>query len=122
MIKMSDFEISVLNKFLEGQGKNVSMLRNQMQNLMVKNRQQSRSGVFIKFHQNNSIFALEDKNRHVIEGVKGFANNIKYSIGFILYLENGMIDMLEAYTYDETWPEQLDKLKLIREIECDFNF
>ncbi|MDZ4155408.1 MAG: hypothetical protein U1E09_02545, partial [Methylococcales bacterium] len=32
--------------------------------------------------------------------------------GFLLYIKNGVLDMLEGYSYDEPWPSSIDTFNL----------
>lgn len=39
-------------------------------------------------------------------------NDLKHGAGFILYINNGLIDMLECYTYDEKFPSYVAQYTL----------
>ena len=37
---------------------------------------------------------------------------LKYGLGFLVYIDNGLLKMLEGYTYGEPWPEHIDAFTL----------
>jgi hypothetical protein len=45
--------------------------------------------------------------------VDGTASNVKHGLGFLLYVTDGFLDMLEGYTYDEPWPPEIKGLTLV---------
>lgn len=40
-------------------------------------------------------------------------DEVKYGMGLVLLVSNGMIDELEGATYDEVWPEHISNLQLV---------
>ena len=44
----------------------------------------------------------------VIAELKGF----EYGVGFVLFVDNGWMQMLEGYTFEEPWPENAELLGL----------
>jgi hypothetical protein len=41
--------------------------------------------------------------------VEAVGDSLDSSAGFLLYVVNGKIEMLEGYTYGETWPDAIQK-------------
>lgn len=41
-------------------------------------------------------------------------NDLKHGAGFILYISDGLIDMLECYTYDESFPLNVTQYELFK--------
>ncbi|SMN17490.1 hypothetical protein CRYPA_7 [uncultured Candidatus Thioglobus sp.] len=39
-------------------------------------------------------------------------NDLKYGAGFLLYIENNGLKMLEGYSYDEKWPIKITNFSL----------
>ena len=37
---------------------------------------------------------------------------LEYGAGFLLFIDNGVLTMLEGFTYDEPWPETVGVFKL----------
>lgn len=44
----------------------------------------------------------------VIATIKG----LNHGAGFVVYVENGFLDALEAYTFDEPWPDRIESYAL----------
>ncbi len=51
---------------------------------------------------------LDIKFGDVIGDIPGLASGA----GFLLYIKNGVLDMLEGYSYDEPWPESINSFNL----------
>jgi hypothetical protein len=47
-----------------------------------------------------------------LDDVNGTADNIKDGLGFFLYVTEGALSMLEGYTYDAPWPDEVRGLVL----------
>lgn len=43
----------------------------------------------------------------VIQDVHGKTSSLKHGFGTLIYIKDGVFDMLEAYCYDETWPKEI---------------
>ena len=39
---------------------------------------------------------------------------VQHGAGFVLFIRDGVVRMLEGYTYDEPWPEKTDEFSLKR--------
>jgi hypothetical protein len=44
--------------------------------------------------------------------VSGTADGVMHGLGFLLLVEDGLLRMLEGYTYDEPWPAEVRNLRL----------
>jgi hypothetical protein len=44
--------------------------------------------------------------------VNGTAANVRHGLGFLLFVIDGVISMLEGYTYDDPWPLEVEGLVL----------
>jgi hypothetical protein len=47
-----------------------------------------------------------------IGGVNAEVPNMQRGIGFVLFITDGVLDTLEAFTYDEPWPDDLKDFDL----------
>jgi len=50
--------------------------------------------------------------RVVFGDVAAQVPGLKHDAGFLLFIKDGYIDFLEAYTYDEPWPTKIEKFDL----------
>lgn len=49
-----------------------------------------------------------------ISKVGGILNE-KVQVGFVLFIKNSQLDVLEGFTYDEPWPESIESYEIFRE-------
>jgi hypothetical protein len=54
------------------------------------------------------IAGLDAKFGDVVAALPGLTNGA----GFLLYLKDGLLDMLEGYSFDEAWPVSTDVFEL----------
>src|SRR5712672_364039 len=109
---LNKLELRVLEMLLNGNHSLLSLMRQQVELANVTSREMTGVGFFTKFVipdearlPGNLSFELSD--------VSGSAKNVTHGVGFVLFIRDGAISMLEGYTYDEPWPDKLQDLKLI---------
>ena len=79
-------------------------LLEQLKNLKVKKRQYTGVGFYTEF-------TLDNPNKYYIEnynfiiGSTAEVFGIKYGADFVIYIKNGLIDLLEGVTFGEKWPK-----------------
>jgi hypothetical protein len=108
---MTDLEMAVMVKFLDGDHSTLKALRQQLASCRVDKREFTGAGFYTDFVVDNSVvdqlhgdFNLDE----VIAEIDG----LKHGAGFVLYVRNGMLQSLEGYSYDEPWPEKISGFKL----------
>ena len=109
--KLSLLEISVLNKLLDGDLSLLIQLRRQLELCTIKKREFTSYGFFTTLaipEDIPMIPGLNIKFGDVIADIPG----LTYGAGFVLYIKNGILDMLEGYSYDEIWPENISSFNL----------
>ena len=47
-----------------------------------------------------------------VADVQGTLSGPQHGAGFVLFINNGLIHMLEGYTYDESWPSDIKSFEL----------
>jgi hypothetical protein len=113
--KFIELENEIMKMLLEGQNDTFAILRRQYSNSTVASREFSSVGFFISFSVPEDIDKLQEKESFHLGGVTGQINGVTNGVGFILYIRNGVIKLLEGYTYgEEKWPEKLTEYKLYR--------
>jgi hypothetical protein len=106
-------EAAVLTMLLDGTHPALVALRQQLVAARVKSRKLSGVGFFIEFNVPQYIEAAPIKNKNTHFGdVIAKLPNLHYGAGFLLFIKDGKLDMLEGYSYDEPWPKQVTKFKL----------
>lgn len=110
MIDYNIFENAVMNTIFNNKNEDIENLKEQYKNSSVVSREFSGVGFFTEFatQKQNQCRALKFKL-----GCSGSINDVEYGVGFILFIVDGYIKMLEGYTYaGETWPEKITKYEL----------
>lgn len=113
VISFNEFEKNVMTKFLDGEDDVLSVLREQYHNAIVKNREFTGKGFFTDYIIPNDIPKLKSQKSFQIGDVIGEIDRVEHGIGFVLFIKNGVIDVLEGFTYgDEEWPNLIINYKL----------
>lgn len=97
---------------LRGDDEARTILRQQAQRAQVSSREMTGVGFFTRFTVVAGAPRVMDNLTFKLGNVEGTARNVKHGLGFLLYVENGVLSMLEGYTYDEPWPEEIHELAL----------
>ncbi len=82
-------------------------LREQLCDCVVSRREYSGVGFFTDILPNPSAPPIANTGRIWFGGVYAEVEGVKHGAGFVVLIDNGYIDMLEGYTYDDPWPDQV---------------
>lgn len=115
-INFNKIEYDVLSKLLDGDSIELSILRKQFQEAIVVNREFTGSGFFTNIEIPKDIDRIQ-QDRVTIGDVIAEIDGLRNGAGFVLFTKDGRISTLEGYSYDEPWPNEMDKftLKYIKE-------
>ena len=97
---------------LRGEDEIRFVLRQQMQQLQVSSREFTGAGFFSNFVVDPAARRITGRPTLTLGNVEGTATNVSHGLGFVLFVKDGALSMLEGYTYDEPWPDELPGLKL----------
>jgi hypothetical protein len=86
-------------------------LRRQVEVATVASREMTGVGFFCDLAVEESL-QISSKPSFQVTDVIGSAANVREGLGFVLFVTDGILSMLEGYTYDEPWPEQIRDVKL----------
>ena len=50
-------------------------------------------------------------DRLTLGDVHADIDGVEHGAGFVLWIDGGMLDTLEGFTYDEPWPDRIDSFK-----------
>jgi hypothetical protein len=89
-----------------------SSLRDQAEQLIVSSREMTGVGFFTEFAVARGAAQPPVDRSFRLGGVSGIADGVRHGLGFVLFVENGLLHMLEGYTYDEPWPDEVRGLRL----------
>jgi hypothetical protein len=105
-------EKSVLERMLDKAGEQFETLRRQLSLAVVSKREFSGVGFFTELALSNDAPVKRDIADMTVGDVGAELPGLEHGAGFVLFVRNGAISMLEGYTYDEKWPESTDGFKL----------
>ena len=111
---LGNMEKAVLEKLLEGDLPELALLRAQLHSARVY-REWTGAGFWTKFEVDRASPRLAKRERFQIAGVYGRHPELQAGIGFTLFVDNGAVESLEGYTYEEAWPTGLDGLTVEQE-------
>jgi hypothetical protein len=118
-LTFTSLESQVLEWLLAGEDPVLNELRQQLRSSSIESRQYTGVGFYLKFdvpHNVQGFFESSKVKTSFCFGdvdVELTTGNYQQRVGFLLWVENGYLDQLEAYTYgDEKWPEKIDEIHL----------
>lgn len=112
MNNLSTLEKQVLEMLLRGEDEVLTILRRQAQRLQVSSREKTGVGFYTNFLVSPDVLRVPGNLTFKLGDVNGAADNVSHGLGFLLYVKDGALSMLEGYTYDEPWPEEIRGLVL----------
>jgi hypothetical protein len=112
MTNLTTLEQQVLDMLLRGQDEVLTILRQQAQRLQVSSREMTGVGFYTEFLVPPDVPHVPGRPTFKLRDVNGTADNVSHGLGFLLYVKDGALSMLEGYTYDEPWPDDVRGLVL----------
>ena len=97
---------------LEGEDDVRSVLRQQLRCLQVSSREFTGVGFFSHLTVDSKVPRVVGEPKFILGDVEGTADNVEHGFGFVLFVEDGALSMLEGFTYDEPWPSEFQGLRL----------
>jgi hypothetical protein len=101
-----------LEMLLRGNDEVLDVLRQQAKHAQVSSREMTGVGFFTYFAVPAEMPRINGQPALKLGDVNGAADNVKHGLGFLLYITDGVLSMLEGYTYDEPWPDEVRGLVL----------
>ena len=108
---MNEIEAQVVAALLAGDREDLAILRQQAQHVVVRSREHTGVGFWTYFDVAPDATRLGNSGRHELSDVGAEIQGVQHGAGFILWVEHGVIDCLEGFTYVGEWPKEP---KLIR--------
>jgi len=103
-------EAAVIEMLLDGDGPTLEALRRQLAAATIMKREVTEKGFFTHYSVPGEL-RLSFKTLQ-LEGVRADIAGLVRGAGFVLFIEDGVIDVLEAYTHQEPWPSEVDVFTL----------
>ncbi|WP_027407960.1 hypothetical protein [Anoxybacteroides tepidamans] len=107
------FVEEVMGKILEGDDPVLETLRLQYNCATIKDIELTGVGFYISYLIPEHAPRIQGKKSFYIGDLSGEIEGINDGVGFVLFVKDGIIDLLEGHTYgDEKWPEVIVNYKL----------
>ena len=103
---MTDMERLAMEYLLRGDHPVLGVLRGQLTVAAVAGRHFSGVGFFTQFEVPAAAPRLSSPRRVVIRDVYAEVVGLQHPVGFILFVEAGVLDTLECFIHDAAWPEE----------------
>jgi hypothetical protein len=108
MTPLTPLELEVLRQMLDGSDPALEVLRRQVPKCQVTRRTPTGVGFFSELEVVGDHERAPLPGRTVLEGVSATFPSLAHGAGFLLYVEDGSLEQLEGFSYDEPWPESED--------------
>ena len=103
--QLSNFEREAIDKLLAGEHPILAGLREQARDATVISREFTGSGLFTTLSPAPTATRLPLHGRLALSDVGGQIAGLQYPAGFILFVEDGLINMLECFSFEDDFPE-----------------
>ena len=104
---LSDLERDVLEMLLAGNDARLEQLRGQLDACRVRSREMTGVGFWTSLAVPPGIEGVGNGLRTRLSDVVATIEGLEHGAGFVLFIENGLLDNLEGFTYDEPWPDRI---------------
>jgi hypothetical protein len=101
---LTALERAVLERILAGEDARCAALRRQLEACTVRERELTGVGSFTRLHVPPEVPRLVPPASFPIGDLEARIPGLARGAGFVLFVQDGALDLLEAYTYDEPWP------------------
>lgn len=112
MSELTKLEREVLLKLLDGNDESLSTLREQLNAASVREREMTGVGFYSTLAIPSNARRLSRTDAFKFGDVVAAISGLNHGAGFVLYVQNGALHMLEGYTYDEKWPSDATTFEL----------
>ena len=109
MTALTSLERAVFEKLLAGDSPILATLRRQVESAVVAKREMTGVGFFTTVSVLDPSIRLPDHRSLTIGDVFAEIDGLKNGAGFVLFVKDGGIHMLEGFSYDEPWPKEVGK-------------
>jgi hypothetical protein len=105
-------EHDVLHMLLSGGDPILSIIRRQLDNAVPIRTELSGMGFFTYFEVSERAPRIPGSPSFSFGDVIGEIEGLERGVGFHLFIDKGVMTMLEGYTYDEPWPHKVGNFEL----------
>jgi hypothetical protein len=107
-------ERDILTLAVQGEGLDLLLLQKQIDFAKVEKRESSGVGLFVNLKVSVPENVRGYTKRMQLSNVHGECSELSEGFGVTIFVEGGILKLLELYSYGEGWPEQLTNVRLSR--------
>ena len=108
---MTNLEATILNALLAGEAPQLEPLRAQVHVASVLRRELSGVGFFTHFAVPPDVPRPGVVGRMVLSDIGADIEGVVHGSGFALFIQDGILDFLEGFTYSDPWPAEARLLR-----------
>jgi hypothetical protein len=102
--ELSSLEMMVVQQLLAGEHPVLRILQQQFEAARVARRDLTGVGFYTYFSVDDTAPRVNDMDDFCFGDVHADLVGVKNGCGFLLWVSDSVLDNLEGYTYDESWP------------------
>lgn len=102
---LNEMEKRALEMLLAGEDDRLAVLRSQLKAALVARRELSGVGFFTYLSVPPHLPRVQGPKRLVIDDLYSEVAGLQHPAGFLLFVTDGTLDVLECFTVDDQWPE-----------------
>jgi hypothetical protein len=106
---LTALERSVMEMFLSGEHPSLHTLRRQLAAFRTARREFTGVGFFTYFAVPSGSERAHLSGQIVLTDVWATVKGLEHGAGFVLFVVDGLLDMLEGFTFDEPWPQEISE-------------
>lgn len=110
--RLCPFERAVLEKLLAGSHPVLELLRRQLEVCLVEKREDTGHGFFTRLRVPRGSAVAAPLQRAQVRDVGANIQGLDYGAGFVVFVKDGYLDLLEGFSYDEEWPIEVIDFEL----------
>lgn len=112
---LTDLEQALMTMLLSGDHPVLSTLRTQANRGSLRLREPTGAGFYCHFDVPDDAPLVADPEDFEICDVLGQIAGLAHGAGFVLFIRRGRLDFLEAFSFDERWPDHVADFTLTYE-------
>lgn len=110
--EFSALERAVLEMMTDGKHPSLCNLRTQLGALRVASREESGVGFFLNFDVDRVSCPPTEPRNFTVSDVNAEIQGLAHGAGFVLFVRDGYMTVLEGFAFDELWPTSISEFQL----------
>ena len=112
MEQLTPFEQEAIATILRGDHPVFAALRKQLARCEVSEREFTGVGFFTTLAIPADVPSVPLDRRLALGDVHATMNGVEHGVGLVLFVEDGRLALLEGFTYDGAWPDEIQNYRI----------